>query len=414
MMAALMLPMSLIMNTASIFYIPVTQELGISLAAFGMNLTIIMLVCAFAAPTLFTPLARKFKLRYLLAAAIAIEAVCFAVRAVATNIWVFYISSLFIAFPMGLLCNICIPIVANAWFPEKPGTAIGVMASLQGLGGMLFSALGGIMITDLGWRMTFWIFAAVCLLFVPFTVILMRNEPSEVGQVAKGLEKKDDAMTAKVEARLSGISRNKALKTAAFWLLAVLLVASGFAANVWSYINPYCQSLGLSAVLAGFISATVQAGVFCNKLILGAIADKKGARVAGIFYTITGILCFSLILVGGSQFAIVAVACFLLGPLYSSCNLMGPIFTKALFGTKDQPRIWALYVMIFCTTGAIASTAWGLVAASVGYAGAFIACIAIIVLALVLVIVVMGMQKRLQSQWTEDDQQPTPEPPATN
>lgn len=397
-MALLMLPMSLIMNTASIFYTPCTEELGVSLAAFGTNLTIIMLGSAFGAPFLITPLARKVKLRWLVAIAMIVEAACFAVRATTSSIIVFYISSLLIAFPMGLLCNVSIPIVANSWFPKKPGTAIGVMASTQGLGGMLFSAIGGVLIQNIGWRNTFWVWAAICVVCIPIAAIVLRNDPSEVGQIAPGVDEKEAAVAVNPD-KLPGMTRNHALRTSAFWILAVTLVASSFCANVNSYINPYSQQIGMSSAMAGLVSAMIQLGVFVNKILLGQICDRLGARIGGLFYAACGIVCFLLILFSAGQIGIIMVGCFLIGPLYAAVNLYGPIMTRTLFGTKDQPRIWAIYVMIFCTFGGSAATIWGAVIGAIGYAGAFWLVIGLLVVVALMVLLLTTMREKTVAQW---------------
>lgn len=395
-MAALMLPMSLIMNTASIFYTPVTEELNISLAAFGLNLTIVMLVCAFAAPFVFTPLVKMIKMRWLLSAAILLEAACFVMRATSSSLWVFYLSSVLLAVPMGLLCNICIPIVANSWFPNKPGAAIGIMASTQGLGGMFFSAIGGILIGNYGWRNTFLIWAVICVVFVPFTAIFMRNDPSEVGQTVPGGGPVASGAAAGV---VPGIDRNHAMRTGMFWICAVILILSSFSANVNAYINPYCQSIGMTSALAGFISAVIQAGVFCNKILLGNIIDKKGLRVGGMFYVATGIICFLLILFSAGNFLPVAVGCFLIGPLYASVNLYGPLLTRYMFGAKDQPAIWAIFVMLFCALGGSAATIWGLILGVIGYAGAFWLVIAILAVLGVLILFVLSQRENYVKKW---------------
>lgn len=395
-MVLLMLPMSLIMNTASIFYTPCTEELGVSLSAFGANLTIIMLGSAFGAPFVTTPLTRKIKLRWLLSAALAVEAACFAVRAVTSSILVFYATSVFISLPMGLLCNVSIPIVANAWFPKKPGSAIGIMASSQGLGGMLFSALGRVLIQNIGWRNTFWVWVVICVIFIPFAAIIMRNDPSEVGQTTQGVDTQASASSA---AELPGMTCEHAFRTSTFWLLGILLIASSFCANVNAYINSYSQQLGMSAAMAGLVSAMIQLGVFVNKILLGNICDRKGARVGGLFYVASGICCFLLIIFSGGNIVPIMLGCFLIGPLYSSVNLYGPIMTRTLFGTKDQPRIWAIYVMLFCTFGGSAATIWGVIIEQVGYAGAFRFVIGLLVVVGALILLVTSLRKKTVEKW---------------
>ena len=405
-MALLMLPMSLIMNTASIFYTSVTEEFGISLAAMGLTLTLTMLGSAFGAPLVTTPLTKKIKLRYLLAAVLIIEALCFAVRATTSSMIVFYITAVLISLPMGLLTNVSIPIIANAWYPKKPGTAIGIMASTQGLGGMLFSAIGGIIIQNYGWRTCYWVWAAIALVCAPIAALIIRNDPSEVGQTAHGADSID--VKAVDPATQPGMMRNNAIKTPVFWLVALCLIVSSFCANVNAYINPYSQSVGMSIATAGFVSAMIQLGVFVNKIVLGQVCDRAGVRAGGLYYTITALICFFLILHSGGTTALIMIGCFLIGPLYASVNLYGPILTRYMFGTKDQPRIWALYVWMFCTFGGSAATLWGLVIGKIGYAGAFRFVMGLVAALIVLLMIVVGLRKNVVVKWD------TPESDSTN
>lgn len=78
-MFLLMLPASLVMNAASIFCVPATGELGVTLAAYGVNLTIIQLGCAFGDPTILAYLCKRFNMRYVLTGALVLEAICFAI-----------------------------------------------------------------------------------------------------------------------------------------------------------------------------------------------------------------------------------------------------------------------------------------------------------------------------------------------
>lgn len=397
-MAALMLPGSLIMSAASIFYTPVTEELGVSLAAFGMNLTIIQLMSAFGCPTLFTPLAKKFKMRTLLTLALIVEACCFAIRAMATNIWVFYITSVFITLPMSLLFNVCIPIVANTWFPKKTGTAIGVMGCTQGLGGMLFSAIGGSLIGSHGWRFCFWIWAAVCIVFVPFVLLLMRQSPDEVGQgnyPAVAMEK----VSSDGKRVLPGMTKGEALKLPAFWICALVIALGAFAVNVHAYINPYCQSVGMSPAMAGLVSGLIQGGVFINKLLLGAICDKKGPKAGGLYYVLASFACFLIIYFSAGNAVLVALGCFLIGPMYAAGNLYGPVLMKYMFGPKDMSGIWAFGVLTMCTFGAVGGTIWGVLVKLVGYGGCFLLDIVFVGIVLALMLTAFAMRKNIVKKW---------------
>lgn len=412
-MVLLMLPASLVTNAASIFYVPVTEDLHVKLAAFGVNLTIIQLVSAFGDPTILAYLCRKIDMRYVLSLSLAVEAGGFIMRSLATHIWVFYISSVFLALPLGVFFNLGIQILMNNWFPKNTGTTTGIVASGQGLGGMLFNFLGSMIIQSAGWRVCFLVWAGICFACIPMTLAVIRTSPSQLGLLPYGvsrvasLETPLDAGSSTSEKPANtqasatsgaGLTAREAMRTAPFYLIALILMLTAFTANYTQYVNSYCLSIGMSAVTAGALASVIQGGVLFYKLTLGAISDRK--LVAGMFYyVLSAIVAFSTLLICGPNTALIILSCFLFGGIYAACNLYGPLVVKELYGTKDFINIWARVVTFFTLAGAMGATVWGAVVDALGYVAGFGISLGLVIVMLVLYGVVFSMRKRMRARW---------------
>ncbi|WP_094606153.1 hypothetical protein SPSIL_039900 [Sporomusa silvacetica DSM 10669] len=401
----LMLPASLIMNVASIFYVPVSRDLGVSVTAYAVTTSIIQLTMAFCAPTLFSKICRQFNMRWVLGVCLLVEALSFAARAMAGNIWVIYITSALIAFPMSIFFSFSIPLLMNSWFPWKTGTMIGIVAAAQGLGGMFFSSVGSVIIADYGWRTCFWVFGGICLVFIPIALLFIRATPAEKGLKPFGFEKmQSDSGKTEAATVLGGISAEKAMRMLPFYLVIIAIPLTAFIAGISFFFNAYSQSIGFSVVFAGAIASIIQAGTMFFKLTLGIVSDKS-VRLGGIYYVSAAcVTCILLIFAGSNEMAI-AIASFLFGGIYSATNLYGPVLVKYVFGLKDFTKIWARVTGVVTLAGAFGSSVWGLIIESTSYRTGFSMALLALVVLLVLIIIMTSKTttQKTKEAWTTEN-----------
>src|SRR5207344_2447485 len=73
------------------------------------------------------------------------------------------------------------------WFVRRRATAIGIASMGQGVGALIMIPLTELLISRIGWRLTFMTTAGLILLaIVPANALLQRRAPQDVGQFPDG------------------------------------------------------------------------------------------------------------------------------------------------------------------------------------------------------------------------------------
>ncbi len=373
----LMLPEALPINTAGIFYGPVTAELGIPLAAFSMHTTIISL-------SIFLMMGRVMKLferldiRVFMSGVITIEAACFFLYASASSVLVFYVASFFIGMALAALVNIVVPVLVNNWFSARVNLLIGIGTCMQGIGGALFNAVGSTIIAAYGWRMCYVCFGMTTLAIgIPVAIFVLRKHPADKGLVPIGALPSHGS---DAEMPTTRQCENASRKNLLPWMtVSCLLLAVGMIFNY--HINSYIVSLGASIEFAGVASAMVMVGMCVGKVALGTLCDWN--IHAGIAVGCgSGIVALAgLSLVRGVPTAAVCVLCLLFGITYAASSLLGTAATRYVFGAGQFDRFWPHISRFIALGNAAGSFIWGLAVQTSGYRSSMLLCCAVIALA---------------------------------
>ncbi|HBN55752.1 MAG TPA: hypothetical protein DD414_03165 [Lachnospiraceae bacterium] len=394
----LMFPMSFILNAASIFYTPVSEELGITQTAFGLHITITTATMALMLPTV-NKLFRTYDTRITITACMILEAAAYLVNSRAQSVWVFYIDAFILGCCESLLIYLLIPVLVNNWFIKNNGLWIGVCGAAQGIAAGFFNTFGASVIANYGWRTCYMVWAAVCLVVgIPVSLLMIRYRPEDKGLKPVGYE---SAGQADAGAKVSGVNAQKALKTAAFYIVAFCPLLMAFGCNINFYFNSFYLSIGMTTIMAGTAASAVMFGNMFGKLSVGIVADFNPK--AAVFYGAgAGVIAMPLfILIAPKVMWMAWVAAFLFGITYGSCNTLGPILVKNEFGNKDFGAIWAQASRLQSIFVAMASVIWGLIVENTGYTiGMWIAFV------LFVIAIILGLKstvdvKKMKELWTE-------------
>jgi MFS family permease len=121
---------------------------------------------------------------------------------------------------IGMIASTVLPasmVIAN-WFGERRGTALGITLAGMELGGMLITMLAGYLIVAYGWRFAYAVLAIPLVVVVaPLYLIFVRTRPEQVAQSGSA----GNPGLAESASTPPGLEVNEALRTRAFWMLAV-------------------------------------------------------------------------------------------------------------------------------------------------------------------------------------------------
>ncbi len=199
----------------------------------------------------------------------------------AQTIWHYYVSSLVIA--IGQSAGGFTPFSAAVmnWFQRSRSRAMGLLFSGNAAGYMIAPVIA-VLIAEFGWRTTL-VIAAFVILTVGLPLVgVLRDRPEPYGQHPDGISPEEARRRGDHAAHLastSGMSVAEALRTPAFYLLAVAITFGGPTQNVWIVHQvPHLQNVGFSAVHAGLAVAVYGAIQIPGRFFFGLIADSFGRR----------------------------------------------------------------------------------------------------------------------------------------
>lgn len=267
-----------------------------------------------------------------------------------SDLYLFYLGYVIIGIgsaAMGLVP--CSAVVSN-WFKRKRGTALGLMAGGVGAGGVVMAPFVGYMLSHFDWRAAYLsmgiLIAAVT---IPLSLLVIRTKPAEMGLYPDGDsapvgEAPDET---RVGGEKNGFSLHQALRTPAFWLIAVAFAFSNFAnMGTIQAAAPFLEDIGYPTVTAASALGAIGLGSGAGKVFFGWLCDRMRANRAcaiGIALQLAGVLLL-LTVHSNSPFVAVWFYALLLGlgvgawlPTLSmlASSHFGLLFYGAVFGALN-------------------------------------------------------------------------------
>lgn len=354
----------IVFSTAGVFYAVVAEAFGVGKGTFSVYMTIVCLVMSFSLPVM-GKLVTKNDIRKVMTLCGICVAVSFALFAIAPNLIVIYIAAAIQGFGVSGPMYIVVPTMINRWFNKRAGFFIGLAMAFSGIAGIILQPGIAAIITATSWRTAYWIEAAISGAFIILpSIFMLRSNPSDVGQVPYGFEEAAAGAAGAAKNPISaGVAYAVAMKSKAFYALAILCGAISFVTCVNFYWTSFATSLGYDLVIAAGISSAAMWGQLAGKIGLGALSDKSYKACIICSYGFGIISMGSILIIGGSMAVpVLLTMIFLYGCCHGSCAAVSPIVARKTFGNgKDYARIYsnAMSFGTFCS--AIGSTLFGYV-----------------------------------------------------
>jgi len=171
-----------------------------------------------------------------------------------------------------------IPLMSTVsrWFLKKRSSMTGIVAAGTGVGALIGPPMASRLIPIYGWRLSYAILGGIVLLVVILFAQFIKRDPAQVGQVAYGENQLGrEGLNLKVE----GLSLKEAVYTNPFWVLFATGFCYGYCVfATMVHITPHAIELGIPAISAANLIATVGGLGIIGKVLLGRVGDIIGNK----------------------------------------------------------------------------------------------------------------------------------------
>ncbi len=232
------------------------------------------------------------------------------------------------------------------WFPDKRGTITGLAVFGFGAGTLVFGPLIGKLIASNGIATTFFIIAAIMLVFVCGAAATFKVPPA--GYKPAGWNPPAPAPGAQIVK--TNYLPNEIIQTSSFWVLWFIFFI-GAAAGLMII----GQAVPIGVEVAKLDKATAAAGLGTmallngiGRLFWGSVSDKLGRTKTIIACFVMYILAFVFVLPNSNTFMLWLVGVCAVGFAYGGYLALMPSLTADYFGTKS---LGANYGYLFSAWG---------------------------------------------------------------
>jgi len=386
------MPLSFGLSCAGIFYPPLSEALGVEKGVLSYYISVLWIAALVALPFMGRLLDGK-DARACLTGAVAIVAAAFVWLSFTRALWQFYVAAAAMGVAVGMLLFLAPSTLINRWFAKRAGVMLGICMAFTGVGGMVWSTVGGLLIDAIGWSATYLAFAALSALTLPVTLFMVASRPADKGLAPVGWEPGDEARESAPATQ--GVPASQAFKTPVFYLILVMCFTLNIAMAVYFLIPSYATTLDIGAalpLLGATASSVAMAGQTGSKLVLGAVGERAphASTLAALGCGIAGSALFAF--AAGSAPAFYASA-LLFGVYYGITNVMMPLFTRRAFGDAEYAQIYSRVSMVASISNVIGGFVWGtLVSVTGSYVVMFVGAIALMVITCAVVLVMSRMK----------------------
>jgi len=199
------------------------------------------------------------------------------------NIWHYYVSYIIIAIGWVAMGPVPATTLVSNWFEKRRGTALGIMSTGMGAGGLVLSPLMGYFISSFGWRESYLALAIFTwVTIIPLALFVIRTKPSDMNLEPYGAEVAEiNIIDQALPIAEQGLTLKQALSTPALWMIGLAFLMGSFAGNgtIQNQV-PHLEDIGFPLTTAAAALGAVGLGSVIGKLFFGWLCDKIPAKLA--------------------------------------------------------------------------------------------------------------------------------------
>src|SRR4051812_35608794 len=259
--------------------------------------------------------------------------------------------------------------VANRWFTERNGLAMGLLSAANAAGQLIFLPLLAMLAESYGWQAVAGAVTLAIAAMLPLLMILLPESPAEIGLGPYGslaAPRSPVRASNPIAVAFHGLFRG--VRSGDFWLLALSFGVCGFSTNglINTHLIAFCADRGIAEIHGASFLAVIGVFSLIGAAGSGWLCDRFNPRVLLFwYYSLRGL---SLVAVPFTQFDIVSLSLFsiLYGLDWVATGPATFALTNEVFGRKDTPVIISWIFAGHQVGGALAAFGAGAVRSATG------------------------------------------------
>lgn len=340
-------------NTAGVFYTPVSESLGVLRGTFALNSTLTMIGTAIAA-LFITQLIKKFNFKLVIGIGLFLTAGATLLMGLSNNILMFYVLGAVRGIGSALYGLIPATMIINQWFHKNHGLATSIVFSFSGIAGAIFSPVFSECISAFGWQTSYIIMSIVLVaLCLPVMIYNFTIDPRKMGLLPYGMEK--DISAEDTDVKTGSSFKFRQWTFIAMFIFTVFLTAI---TGIPQHFPGLSESVGYGSQVGAMMISAGMIGNILSKLAMGSMSDKFGAVKATVFMIFVNVISTVLILAHTSSTMLI-IAAFLFGSVYGATAVGSTLLTKYFFGIENYDKVYPIITFAINMGGAFAITLVG-------------------------------------------------------
>ena len=347
----------IIVNTVNQFVLPITEQTGMSRAAFTLYTSFQNIALMLTVPFL-SKIYAKIKPKVITIIGFLIMCAAYCLLSQCTQAWQFYVCGVFIGFGLAFVSTTTVGVLINNWFIKNKGTVMGIAMAGSGFGSMIFNPVAQQLIGNMGYQTAYLCLGAIMFVcFIP-ALALYVFKPEDKGLVPLGYEEKQAEQAAqaaadggsgeKKEVVREGYTYKEAIRSPKFYILAfVIICLSGMSMGTFQQLSAYLVGTGYEKVFAASVVSAVSLFLMFGKFIWGFLRDRIGMKATFVIALSIFVLQYILLLFVGTNPALCYVHAVLFGLSFATPTMFAALLVNAAFGEKEYTRIYSTMQFFF-------------------------------------------------------------------
>lgn len=329
-----------VLNSYSIYLIPITEGLGISRGLYSASLVSQTLAVMFSTMAT-TYLFRHIGYRKTVCGSLIVLGASMLLSSVCQEAYLYIFSKILFGIGYGACHTAGAAWIVKAWFHKHHGTVLGVVTMGTGLGGSLFSVFLTDVMEKLDWRWAHVVSAGLLIAVMLLMLVLLRDRPEMIGLKPYGddLEHAKELRHKRKDRTWPGISVEETRRHPAFWMMSgCILVVCICVTGASSVLVPHLQDKGYSPMEAAQYQSIYMLALAVTKLLCGWISEKIGGKALGAICVASAIVGLWL-LTDLSSPALTYIAVIIFSVALTMTSVTVPLLSESVFGTETSAGV---------------------------------------------------------------------------